>query len=166
MASTAAEARELMTEGELITLGIAGVGFLIQGATALVMRTRDHEQIKQSIEKKVSDERIFRIEAISKATQERDVELEKLVKEWNVNQRAQDSAVGEMGLALRRFIESVEKEMHKIEIWGRDNYVQKPELDSVKSDIKLLGASIERWMADMKADLKEDIRELKDKPSG
>ncbi len=90
-------------------------------------------------------------------------DLEKLVKEWNANQRSQDSAAGEMGLALRRFIESVEKEMHKIEIWGRDNYVQKPELDSVRNDIKLLGASIREMFTEMKADFKEDIREMKER---
>jgi|ERR1043166_2136697 hypothetical protein len=152
-----------MTEEGWITIGVAGVGFLAQGVWFLIMRTRDHEQLKQSIKSGDDAQRLALTEAVSKAVHERDEEMEKLVKEWNANQRAQDSAVGEMGLALRRFIESVEKEMHKIEIWGRDNYVQKPELDSMKSDIKLLGASIERWMSDMKADLKDDIRELKEK---
>lgn len=150
-----------MTEGEWVAIGIAGIGFLIQGATVLVMRTRDLEQIKQSIDKMVAAERLARTEALNSAVQDRDDELEKLVKEWNINQRAQDSAVGEMGLSLRRFIESVEKEMHKIEIWGRDNYVQKPELDSVRNDIKLLGANIKEMFMEMKSDFKEDIRELK-----
>lgn len=154
-----------MTEGEWVAIGIAGVGFLIQGATALVMRTKDLEQIKQSIEKKISAETLTRTNALNKAVEDRDEELEKLVKEWNSNQRAQDSAVGEMGLSLRRFIESVEKEMHKIELWGRDNYVQKPELDSVRNDIKMLGASMKDMISEMKADLKEDIRELKEKTS-
>jgi hypothetical protein len=152
-----------MTEGEWITIGLAGIGFLIQGATALVMRTRDLEQIKQSIDKKISTEKLARTEALNNAVRERDEELEKIVKEWNANQRAQDSAVGEMGLALRRFIEGVEKEMHKIEIWGRDNYVQKPELESVRNDIKVLGADMKHLISDMKKDLKEDIQDLKGK---
>lgn len=154
-----------MTEGEWVAIGIAGVGFLIQGATALVMRTKDLEQIKRSTDRKISEETLARTNALNKAVEDRDEELEKLVKEWHSNQRAQDSAVGEMGLSLRRFIESVEKEMHKIELWGRDNYVQKPELDSVRNDIKMLGASMKDMISEMKADLKEDIRELKEKTS-
>ena len=152
-----------MTEGEWVAIGIAGIGFLIQGATALVMRTRDQEQIKQSIEKLIASEKLARTEALNRAVEDRDEELEKIVRDWNANQRAQDSAVGEMGLSLRRFIEAVEKEMHKIEIWGRDNYVQKPELDSVRNDIKVLGMSIKEMFLEMKTDFKDDIRELKDK---
>lgn len=155
-----------MTEGEWITIAIAAIGFLSSGATALVMRTKDLEQIKQSIDKRISAETLARTQALNNAVKDRDEELEKLVKEWNANQRAQDSAVGEMGLALRRFIEGVEKEMHKIEIWGRDNYVQKSELDSVRNDIKMLGASMKDMFLETKNDLKDDIRELKEKTSG
>jgi hypothetical protein len=58
-----------------------------------------------------------------------------------------------MGAALRRFIEGVEKEMHAIELWGRDHYVQKPDfdkaIDTIRGDLK-----------GMASEIKDDFREL------
>ena len=50
---------------------------------------------------------------------------------------------------MRQKIAEVESEMHKIEIWGRDSYVQKPELNDLRRDIK-----------EFAADIKKDVREL------
>ena len=54
---------------------------------------------------------------------------------------------------MRQYIANVEKEMHQIEIWGRDNFVLKSEFvkatDSIRADIKA-----------MAADIKADIRDL------
>jgi hypothetical protein len=94
------------------------------------------------------------IEALSAAVVARNKEMEELRRDFHDAQRIQDNHVGEMGAALRRFIETVEKEMHSIEIWNRDNFVQKGEFeratDSIKADIKA-----------MASDIKADIKDLK-----
>lgn len=75
-------------------------------------------------------------------------------------QKTQDHNFGEVGAAMRQYIANVEKEMHQIEIWNRDNFVLKSEFtkatDSLREDIKA-----------MAADIKTDIRDLAAKmPSG
>lgn len=150
-----------MTESTWITLGIAAIGFLIQGATYLTVRTRDLEQIKQSLIEKLAEEKLARAHELSKAVEERDNLLEKSRKDFEERQKSQDSSVGELGLSLRRHIEEVEREMHKIEIWGRDNYVQKKELESVHSDLKGLRSDIQDLISEIKKDFKDSIRELK-----
>lgn len=118
-------------------------------------------KIKQEITDRIASEVIAREKALADAVDARNEIVERLRKEWAEGRKVQDSTVGELGLSLRRYIETVEKEMHKIELWGRDNYVQKPELDSVRSDIKLLGSDVKQMLAEIKNDLKEDMKELK-----
>lgn len=83
-------------------------------------------------------------------------DFEKLRAEFYGDQKVQDHNFGEMGAAMRQYITDVEKEMHKIEIWGRDNYALKPDvtkaMDSIREDIKALGA-----------DIKADIRRMENK---
>jgi hypothetical protein len=57
--------------------------------------------------------------------------------------------VGEVGLSLRQKIADVEKEMHEIEIWGRDNYAVKDDMREIMKDIKA-----------MRAEIKTDFKEL------
>lgn len=75
------------------------------------------------------------------------------------DQKAQDHNFGEVGAAIRQYIANVEKEMHAIEIWGRDNFVLKSEFvkatDTIREDIKA-----------MSAEIKTDIRELAAKVAG
>lgn len=152
-------------EGTWVTIILAVVAYAVQGVGFLYRRALDLENIKQEISEKISAERLARTKALNSAVTDRDAQVEKIRHEWNENQRAQDNTVGEMGLALRRAIESVEKEMHSIEIWNRDNYVRKQELDSVRSDIKELAAEMRTLVGgvqvNMQQDFKEAIRDLK-----
>jgi hypothetical protein len=120
-------------------------------------------KIKQDISDKIAGEVLAREKALAEAVESRTQEFDKVRREWAEAQKYQDSTVGEMGLSLRRYIEAVEKEMHKIELWGRDNYVQKPELESVRSDIKTLGSEVKQMLAEIKSDLKDDMKELKNR---
>lgn len=120
-------------------------------------------KIRQGIADRIADEVLAREKALSAAVESRNAELDKLRRDWAEARKSQDSTVGELGLSLRRYIETVEKEMHKIELWGRDNYVQKPELDSVRSDIKTLGSEVKQMLAEIKNDLKDDMKELKNR---
>jgi len=82
-----------------------------------------------------------------------------LKAEFLREQKSQDHNFGEVGAAMRQYIANVEKEMHDIEIWGRDNFVLKD--DFVKANDKL--AAI---IKDMANDIKSDFRDLNAKIDG
>lgn len=77
----------------------------------------------------------------------------------------QDDVYREVAQGLRKFIELVEAEMHRIELWGRDNYVRKEEhasaLAEVRADIRILSQSIKLDFKDLKTEIKADIQAAK-----
>jgi hypothetical protein len=68
-------------------------------------------------------------------------------------QRSQDHNFGEVGAAMRQYIANVEKEMHEIEIWSRDNFV-------LKDDFVKATDGLSKAIKDMAADIKMDFRDL------
>ncbi len=108
--------------------------------------------IMREVTATVAEEREARIKGILDAVNARNIEMEKLRKDWTDSQVSQDRQFGEVGLSLRRFIETVEKDMHEAELWGRDHYVQKADFDKA---VDKLSAEIKAGNADLKADLKE-----------
>lgn len=82
-----------------------------------------------------------------------------LKAEFLKDQKSQDHNFGEVGAAMRQYIANVEKEMHEIEIWGRDNFVLKD--DFVKATDRL-----EEAIKGMAADIKTDLRGLTAKIDG
>jgi hypothetical protein len=146
-----------MTVAQWIMLGLGIAGFLLTWTGMAVGLTRFAESIKQDTSEKIAAEVLARTKAISALDSARSAEIESLRREFHEAQKAQDSHVGEMGAALRRFIESVEKEMHSIEIWNRDNFVQKGEFeratDSIKADIKAMATEIKADIKDLKIEL-------------
>lgn len=134
-----------MTTFEWAMLIIAGAGFLITAGTVIVAVTRGVENIKQDTTEKIGSLR-------TEVGRERQEILDRFAEE----QKSQDSHFGEMGNALRRYIETVEKEMHRIELWGRDNYVKQPDferaIDAIRQDFRALGN-----------DIKKDFRDVFDK---
>jgi len=64
---------------------------------------------------------------------------------------AQERNTGELGLALRRHIENVERKIGEVEIWGRDNYALK---DDVKESISELRNDIRTFGTDIRADIR------------
>lgn len=150
-----------MTAFEWTMVVLTAAGFLATCLTGVVMVTRAVATIKQDVTEKIGAEALERAKGITAAVESRNKEMDAIRQEWHDSQKAQDHNIGELGLSLRRYIEAVEKEMRKIELWGRDNYVQKPELESVRSDIKTLGSDMKSMLGDLKADLKDDIKELK-----
>ena len=73
--------------------------------------------------------------------------------EFVKEQRAQDHNYGEVGAAMRQYIANVEKEMHQIEVWSRDNFV-------LKDDFVKATDSLGKAIRDMAADIKSDFRDL------
>jgi hypothetical protein len=146
-----------MTVAQWIMLGLGIAGFLLTWTGMAVGLTRFAESIKQDTSEKIAAEILARTKAISALDAARSAEIEALRREFHEAQKAQDHNVGEMGSALRRFIETVEKEMHDIELWGRDHYVQKGEFekatDSIKADIKAMASEIKADIKDLKNEL-------------
>lgn len=103
--------------------------------------------------KKLSEERENTLELVATIREEISEARDELFSHFNKGQTSQDHNIGELGLSLRRYIENVEKEMHRIEIWGRDNYVQKAELEGLRTDLRALAV-------DIKIDLKELDKKL------
>lgn len=94
--------------------------------------------IKADIAKQIASER-----------EETTEQIAQLRADFLKDQKSQDHNFGEVGAAMRQYITDVEKKLHEVEIWGRDNYVQKGELADLRADIRAFAA-----------DIKKDFREL------
>ncbi len=115
-----------------LALGVAGFG--ITWTTGVIGLTRAVENIKTDTTTK-----------IDAARDDHDQALNALRVEVLALQKERDRNFGDVGVALRQKIADVEKEMHAIEIWGRDHY-------AVKDDISDIMAEIRAMRSDNKAD--------------
>lgn len=127
---------------------IAAAAFALNFIVQVVGGVWAVASIKADLTKQIGEEREETLKSIAG-----------LREQFLKDQGAQDHNFGEVGAAMRQYIANVEKEMHAIEIWGRDNYVLKSEFakatDSIREDIKA-----------MAADIKTDIRDLASKVAG
>jgi hypothetical protein len=142
---------------------LALAGFLWTCAATTVAVTWGVGKIKTEISEKIAEEAQARAKAVLEAVEARKIELEKLRNDWTESQHTQDRNFGEVGLSLRRFIETVEKDMHEAELWGRDHYVQKVDFEKA---IDKLSDEIKAGNADLKADLKELKSEISPRGGG
>ena len=126
-----------------LLLGILGFG--ATWTMGVIGLTRAVENIKQDTTEK-----------ITAAGRVLTAQIEALRTEFFTEQKSQDHNFGEVGSAMRQYITNVEKEMHDIEIWGRDNFVLKD--DFVKATDRL-----EKAITGMAADIKSDFRDLNKK---
>jgi hypothetical protein len=131
---------------------ITGGGFVLTALGMAVAITRGVEKIKQDTSQRIADEVLAREKALAQMA-------DLLRREAHDEQEAQEHHVGEALAALRRFIETVEKEMHAIEIWGRDHYVKTIEFQRA---IDTMSTSMREGFAGIKADLNAFRKELKD----
>lgn len=132
------------------------LGFGVTWTMGVIGLTRAVADIKTDTAAKIADEVLARNRALVEAAAARDALIDELRREFQLDQKTQDHNSGEMGQALRRFIEAVEKEMHTIEIWGRDNFV-------LKSDFMKATERLEEAIKGLAADIKTDFRELNKK---
>jgi len=136
-----------MTTYQWVTLGLGALGFLATWILGAFKLGRVVEQMRAAIKKDIDEERDKIV-----------AKLEELEEKFEQDQRTQDHNFGEVGAAMRQYIADVEKKVREVEIWGRDNYVQKSEFekatDSIRSDIRAMGA-------DIKADLRDRMDDLR-----
>src|ERR1044072_9286447 len=122
------------------------LGFFITWTCLWFGAGRLDEQVKAEFKKEIESERE---KIVSK--------LDELEQRFFDEQKAQDHNFGEVGAAMRQYIADVEKKLREVEIWGRDNFVQKSEFekatDRLEGAIKSLGAEIKADLKEMRADL-------------
>lgn len=126
-----------MTSFEWSMLAVGVLGAIGTAASALVAVTRTVTKIEANTE--------TRLVAIRLEIDKRFV--------------SQDEIYREVAQGLRKFIELIEAEMHRIELWGRDNYVRREEhtlaMTEVRNDIRDLAKSIKEDFKEMKKDIRE-----------
>jgi hypothetical protein len=128
-----------------LTIGLGVFGFLTTWILGAFKLGRAVEQMKSAVKKDIELERDKIVKMI-----------DELKDRFDDEQRAQDQRFGEVGAAGRQYTADVEKKVREVEIWGRDNYVQKGEFDrateSIRQDLREFARSI-----------KEDFRVLHQK---
>lgn len=132
-----------MHEYQWAEIVLGALGFLLTWTGMVIGGTWALGDIKQEVSDKIAAEALARTQALATAVIARDVELDAIRKEF-----------GETGHALRRYIETVEKEMGTKELWNRDNFVQKNEFERAI-------ASFEKSNESLRSDIKELIMEMK-----
>ena len=125
-----------MTTFEWAMVSISLGGFVVTTGGVLGSCVWAVGKIRQNTVHQIAQERVERAAAITRA-----------YEKFDDAQRIQDHNFGEVGLSLRRFIEEVEKEMHEIEMWGRDNYALKTDVKDIRTDIKEMRAEIKSDLA-------------------
>ena len=78
------------------------------------------------------------------------------IAEISNDRKTLEHDVGEMGLSLRRHIETVNRKISEVEIWGRDNY-------ALKNDVKESIGEIRNDIRNLGTEIKADIRNLSTK---
>lgn len=128
-----------------ITIGLGVLGFLLTWTGMVVAVTKAVTSIKTDTAEKIAQE-------TTKITDR----LNRLSEQFEEDQRTQDNRYGEVAMSIRQYVSNVEKEMHQIEIWGRDNFV-------LKSDFVKAVDRLEKAMTNMAADIKTDLRTIFDR---
>lgn len=134
-----------MTPFQWATLILGALGFAATWTIGVIGVTRAVESIKEYASNKIDAE-----------TEKINGRLSALIGKFEDDQKKQDHNFGEVGAAMRQYISNVEKEMHEIEIWGRDNFV-------LKDDFVKATDSLGKAIRDMAADIKSDFKDLNTK---
>jgi hypothetical protein len=158
-----------MTEFESYMVGLTALGVLLTSGGMLVGVTKGVAKVKEDTGLRIAEEATARDKAIRAEASIREAAIRELTVATAGKVEVQYRDFGETVSALRRFIEEVEGEMHRIEIWGRDHYVQEPlfqrTVDALVASMKEGFASIKGDLNTLKAELKEDITQARQETS-
>lgn len=80
------------------------------------------------------------------------LEIKKLEKKFDDDQKSQDHNFGEVGAAMRQYTADVERRLHEHEIYGRDNYVKIPDF---KEALELFRSELKNGLAEIKRDISQ-----------
>jgi hypothetical protein len=130
-----------------VSVGVVIIGLIGQGLFGSFRLGQAVEEVKAALKKQIDDERdkiVVKIEAIK--------------ADFETDQRTQDDRFGEVGAAMRQYIADVEKKLREVEIYGRDNYVQKSEFEKATGRLE---SAIKEFGADIKEDLRDRIEDMR-----
>jgi hypothetical protein len=136
-----------MTNYQWVTLGLGALGFLITWTGMWFGAGRFVEQMRAEFKKHVGDE----LEKIV-------AKIDAIETRFETDQKSQDHNFGEVGAAMRQYIADVEKRLHDVEIYGRDNYVKIPDFEKAIDRLN-------ETMTAAFADIKQDMRRLLKPPN-
>ncbi len=135
----------MQVEQQWVIVGLGVLGFFLTWTGMVISVTRAVSAIKSDTSEKIAIE-------TTKITDR----LNEIHAQFEEDQRTQDNRFGEVALSIRQYVANVEKEMHQIEIWGRDNFV-------LKSDYVEAMRRLERIMEKMASDVAGNFKSLGDK---
>lgn len=136
-----------MTIYQWTTLGLGAMGFLGTWILGAFYLGRAVEQMRAAVKEYIDSERDKVLEKI-----------DELEHRFSDEQRSQDHNFGEVGAAMRQYTADVEKKLREVEMWGRDNYVQKSEFEKATGRLE---TAIKEMGADIKEDLRDRIEDLR-----
>jgi hypothetical protein len=130
-----------------LTLALGALGFIVTWFLGAFKFGRSVEQMKAAIKTEITEERNKIVDRI-----------ELMERRFEDDQKKQDHNFGEVGAAVRQYIADVEKEVRKVELYGRDNYVRIPEFEKA---MDRLSGDLKSFAAEIKKDFSERMTELK-----
>lgn len=136
-----------MTTYQWVTLALGSLGFIGTWILGAFYLGRAVEQMRAAVKEYIDAERDKVIDKI-----------DELERHFADEQKSQDHNFGEVGAAMRQYIADVEKKVREVEIYGRDNYVQKGEFEKATNRLE---NAIKELGSDIKDDLRERIDDLR-----
>ncbi len=131
---------------EWIMLGLGCLGFMLTWTGMVIAVTRAVDAIKISTDDKIDEE-----------TAKLTTRMDTMSRDFHDDQNVQDDRYAETVSSIRQYVILVEKKVYEVEIWGRDNYVQKPEFFGSTSRLE---SAIDRMAIDVKDDFKTVYNKL------
>lgn len=150
-------------ETQWIIVGLGVIGFLLTWTGMVVSVTRAVSAIKTDTSVAVTTIKEDTAKEVASETSKITARLNEMIDRFEEDQRSQDNRFGEVALSIRQYVANVEKEMHQIEIWGRDNFVLKSDffkaLDRVEDAINRMGTNIREELKSLREEIKDTKKE-------
>ena len=131
---------------EWITLALGCLGFMLTWTGMVIAVTRAVTAIKTSTDEKIEEE-----------TDKITARMNSIIRDFHEEQKTQDDRYGETASAIREYVSLVEKKVYEVELWGRDNFVLRPDFNVSTSRLE---TSIDRMATDVKDDFKTVYKKL------
>lgn len=152
MGSTLAD----VTGYQWLVLVLGTLGFIITWTRSAVTVTRAVDAIKSDTTEKINAVKEELTGAIAAESSRAARAVQEAMDTFREDQDTQDQRYAELISAVRAYVQAVEKEMHAIEIWGRDNYV-------LKTDFTRAIDSFSKTLDDIAKTFRDDTKSLNTK---
>lgn len=142
-----------VTVYQWLVLVLGAAGFVITWTRSTVNITRAVEEIKLDTTEKINSVKEEMVVSIAAESERAARAVQSATDNFREDQDTQDRRYAETIHALRSYVQVIEKEMHAIEIWGRDNYV-------LKTDFTRAIDTFSRTLDDIAKNFRDDTKAL------